>query len=187
MTKQTASIRSRADLVAHLAQGHAVKYLFFWGHLVPADGSVGKSCLSQWYEAPFMVGGDTYRTAEHFMMAEKARLFGDAASHARILAAGTPAQAKQLGRKVAGFDNAAWEAARFDIVVRVNLAKFEQNPALGEFLQDTGHQVLVEASPVDNIWGIGLAATDDHAAKPQRWKGLNLLGFALMEVRERLR
>lgn len=187
MTNPTTNIRSQADLIAHLARGHAVKYLFFWGHRVPADGSVGKSCLSQWYEAPFMVGGDTYRTAEHFMMAEKARLFGDAASHARILAAGTPAQAKQLGRQVAGFDNTAWEATRLDIVVRANLAKFKQNPALGAFLQQTGSQVLVEASPVDNIWGIGLAATDDHASQPQRWKGLNLLGFALMEVREKLR
>jgi ribA/ribD-fused uncharacterized protein len=85
---------------------------------------------------------------------------------------------------VRGFDEATWVAHRFDIVVRGNRAKFTQHPTLHEFLQNTAPRVLVEASPVDRIWGIGLAQDDPDAHDPNRWRGLNLLGFALMEVRD---
>lgn len=160
------------------------RFLFFWGHQPAADGSVTKSCFSQWYEASFSVDGTLYRTAEHFMMAEKARLFGDRATHERVLSATTPAQAKRLGRMVQGFNEDAWVQQRFQIVVRANLEKFSQNQALGRFLLDTGDRVLVEASPVDAIWGIGLAADHPDAGRPDRWPGLNLLGLALMEARQ---
>lgn len=76
-------------------------------------------------------------------------------------------------------------ANRFEIVVRANVAKFDQHPELGEFLRQTGSRVLVEASPVDRIWGIGLAQGDARASDPNLWNGLNLLGFALMQVRDR--
>lgn len=66
------------------------------------------------------------------------------------------------------------------------VAKFTQHPDLAGVLARTGTQVLVEASPVDRIWGIGRAAGDPDALRPSRWLGLNLLGFALMEARERL-
>jgi ribA/ribD-fused uncharacterized protein len=97
-----------------------------------------------------------------------------------------PWAAKQLGRRVRGFVEKQWIDARYSFVVRGNLAKFTQNPPLGEFLVKTARTVLVEASPVDRIWGIGLAADDERAVNPEQWRGLNLLGFALMEVRQKL-
>lgn len=164
-------------------RGPRPKYLFFWGHRPPATGRIGSSCLSQWWESTFSVDGVTYRSAEHWMMAQKARLFGDEASFARIVAAGHPGAAKELGRQVRDFDEDLWTARRFEIVTAGSVAKFEQNPALRAYLLGTGRRILVEASPVDRIWGIGLAADDDRATDPGRWPGLNLLGFALMEAR----
>lgn len=121
------------------------------------------------------------------MMAGKALLFGDARAHQAILVAKGPGAAKALGREVRGFDEARWVAHRFGLVVEANLAKFSQNPPLAQFLASTGTKVLVEASPVDRIWGIGLARDHEDAERPARWRGLNLLGFALMDVRARLR
>lgn len=180
------SVSNREELVEHLRHGNRVHFLFFWGHQKSAAG-IGKTCLSQWYESPFEAGGTTYLTAEHYMMAEKARLFGDGDTRAKILASTRPDTAKALGRVVAGFDDRRWAERRFDIVVAANLEKFQQNPDLKTFLLGTGDSVLVEASPVDSIWGIGLAADDPNAGNPAAWKGLNLLGFALMQVRDRLR
>lgn len=181
------AIHDLDSLQQQLAAGQAVKYLFFWGH-TPAYGAaeVGKECLSQWYPAPFEVEGTRYATAEHWMMAEKARLFGDERNRQAIIGATHPDQAKKYGRLVQHFDADAWEAARFGIVVRGNAAKFGQHPALRAFLLGTQEQVLVEASPVDAIWGIGLAQNDARALNPAAWRGLNLLGFALMEVRTQL-
>ena len=166
-------------------EGEPLKYVFFWGHQ-PGKSGVTASCFSQWYEAPFVINGQRYATAEHFMMAEKAVLFGDIAVRARVLESPTPGAAKALGRVVSGFDEAVWVANRFSIVVRANQAKFTQNPELGAFLKQTGSRILVEASPVDNIWGIGLAQDDARAHNPDHWEGLNLLGFALMEIRNNL-
>lgn len=180
------NLRSIDDLLHALDAGATPKYLLFWGHQPAADRSIGRACFSQWFDASFELDGQTYRTAEQFMMAEKARLFGDEPSRMRILAARTPAEAKKLGRGVMGFDDLIWERERFDIVVRANEAKFSQNPALRDYLLTTGDRVLVEASLVDRIWGIGLAADDEQALEPRSWCGLNLLGFALMTVRARL-
>lgn len=180
------NVRDLQALRAFVAEGREPKYLFFWGHQPSRDGTIGKSCFSQWFEAPFERDGVRYRTAEHYMMAEKARLFGDLAIRERVLAVATPAEAKKLGRQIAGFDEPSWLRERFGIVVAGNLAKFGQNPALREFILQTGSRILVEASPVDSIWGIGLAADHADASRPDRWPGLNLLGFALMEVRDRL-
>ncbi|WP_055591269.1 NADAR family protein [Peterkaempfera griseoplana] len=155
----------------------------FWGHQPQRDGSVGAGCLSQWWPSRFTVEGVEYASAEHWMMAGKARLFGDEAALGRILSARTPAEAKKLGRLVRGFDDAVWERERFRLVVAGNLAKFGQDPGLRRYLLGTGRRVLVEASPVDRVWGIGLVADDERAFDPARWCGLNLLGFALMEAR----
>ena len=171
------------DLRTRFNTGELLKFVFFWGHQT-AKKTVTAACFSQWYEAPFEVDGRRYATAEHFMMAEKASLFGDESVRAQVLAAPTPGAAKALGRAVRGFDEAVWTQHRFSIVVRANRAKFAQNPALGQFLAQTGNRILVEASPVDRIWGIGLAQDDDGANDPNRWRGLNLLGFALMHVRD---
>jgi ribA/ribD-fused uncharacterized protein len=120
------------------------------------------------------------------MMVGKARLFGDEATAARILTAPDPGTVKALGRQVRGFDQTVWESHRFDLAVAGNVAKFGQHPGLGEYLSRTGDRVLVEASPVDRIWGVGLAATDPRVCDPAQWRGLNLLGFALMHARARL-
>jgi ribA/ribD-fused uncharacterized protein len=173
-------------LISRVRAGHRTRYLHFWGHRPRPDGTIGASCLSQWWPAPFVVDGVTYATAEHWMMAGKARLFGDAEAERRILAAGHPAQAKKAGRLVRDFDEAVWERERFRIVVEGSVHKFASDDALRGFLLGTGDRVLVEASPVDRVWGIGLAATDEAASDPERWRGLNLLGFALMEARDRL-
>ena len=163
--------------------GEKLKYIFFWGHQ-PGKNGVTASCFSQWYEAPFTVDGQRYPTAEHFMMAEKARLFGDQQIRSEVLCAPNPGAAKALGRKVRGFSEECWLQHRYSIVLQANEAKFTQNPDLGNFLRQTGSRVLVEASPVDRILGIGLAADDEKVNNPNLWRGLNLLGFALMHVRE---
>ncbi len=164
-----------------------LKYLFFWGHTPKQKGLVDKSCFSQWFPAAFTVAGDAYATAEHWMMAEKARLFGNDEVRQRIIAARHPDEAKKLGRQVTGFDPAVWDAQKHELVVMGNYHKFSQRPQLKDYLLTTGERVLVEASPVDAIWGIELAATHPDAMQPARWPGENLLGFALMEVRDQLR
>lgn len=180
-------IDSREALLARVRAGARIKYLCFWGHRPRPDGSIGPSCLSQWWPSPFTVDGVEYATAEHWMMAGKARLFADAEAERRVLAAAHPAGAKKAGRLVRGFDEAVWERERFRIVVEGSVHKFASDPALRAFLLGTGGRVLVEASPVDRVWGIGLAADDEAAQDPERWRGPNLLGFALMAARERLR
>jgi ribA/ribD-fused uncharacterized protein len=170
------------DLQSRFNGGEKLKYLFFWGHQ-PGKNGITASCFSQWYEAEFILDGQRYPTAEHYMMAEKAALFNDEATRAQILQAPDPVAAKALGRRVSGFDDAVWLEHRYDIVVRANRAKFSQNPELAQFLRQTGDQIIVEASPVDRIWGIGLAQDDERALNPNEWQGLNLLGFALMQVR----
>ncbi len=166
--------------------GKKLKFLFFWGHQPHPNGEVTSSCFSQWWVAPFTVDGHSYPTAEHWMMAEKARLFQDDEMLEKILLAQSPAQAKKLGRQVRGFDQAIWESKRSEIVVQGNLHKFNQHPDLKNFLLNTKQRVLVEASPRDTIWGIGLSSKNERASVPAQWRGKNLLGFALMEVRDLL-
>ncbi len=180
------SPRTVAELTALVEAGRKPKYLMFWGHQPQPDGSVGQGCLSQWWPTAFTADGHGFASAEHYMMWRKAMLFRDTASAARILAVDHPQEAKGLGREVRGFDQAVWERERFGIVVAGSVAKFGQDDALRAYLLSTGQRVLVEASPVDAVWGIGLSARDDAAWDPRRWAGLNLLGFALMEARARL-
>jgi len=187
MVTIAAAARSVDELRALIDGGAQPKYLLFWGHRPPAGGGVGRGCLSQWWPAPFTVGGLAYSSAEHFMMAAKAELSGDAEMAARIRQAPHPGAAKALGRRVRGFSEERWAERRFGVVVAGNLAKFGQHPDLRGFLLGTGDRVLVEASPRDRTWGIGLAADDERAASPEQWPGLNLLGFALIEVRHQLR
>jgi ribA/ribD-fused uncharacterized protein len=177
-------IRSQDELIMYLAAGNKVKYLYFWGHTVKKPSDVRKVCFSQWYEAGFDIDDIHYPTAEHYMMAEKARLFKDNQALDKMLKSPHPEDAKKLGRSVIDDQEAIWKKHRFNIVVRGNQAKFSQNDDLKECLFDTGNKVLVEASPNDRIWGIGLEQSSPDAENPARWRGLNLLGFALMEVRD---
>lgn len=185
MNAATPDTRYLADLQARWRAGERSKFLCFWGHTHRTD-ELGPWCLSQWADTPFEHEGVRYLTAEHFMMAEKARLFGDAERLSAIVVSSTPGAAKALGRSVVGFDEARWVEHRFDIVVRGNVAKFAASDALRAWLVGTAPRVLVEASPRDRVWGIGRVATDPAAVDPTQWRGLNLLGFALMEARRQL-
>jgi ribA/ribD-fused uncharacterized protein len=187
MSAPLAPPRDVDEAVALERAGRTVKYLHFWGHDPEPGGGAGPGCLSQWWPVSFTEDGHRFASAEHYMMAHKAWLFDDAESAERVLAASHPGKVKALGRRVRGFDQAAWEAERFEIVVRGNVSKFGQHEDLRAYLLGTGDRVLVEASPYDRIWGIGLAADDPRASAAGTWRGLNLLGFALMRARERLR
>lgn len=176
-------VRDNEGLLKVIEAGERIKYVFFWGHEEP-QGKLTKACLSQWYPLVFENDGHKYATAEHWMMAEKARLFNDEETLSKILKAKHPSEAKKLGRLVSNFDSDVWESKRSEIVVQGNKLKFGQNDSIKEFLINTGDRVLVEASPVDKIWGIGLAQDHQHVESPDKWKGLNLLGYALMEVRK---
>ncbi|WP_241330004.1 NADAR family protein [Chryseobacterium arthrosphaerae] len=161
-----------------------LKFLFFWGHTVKDE--ITKACFSQWYPSKFEEDGVLYKTAEHYMMAEKARLFNDYEIAEEILQVKTPNQAKSLGRKVKDFDAQLWDEHKYEMVKKGNLLKFSQNQKIRKFLLSTGKKILVEASPYDKIWGIGMLETDRRAENPLLWNGENLLGFALMEVRDEL-
>ena len=166
--------------------GKPVKYLFFWGHQPSKTGEILKSCFSQWWQVNFTIDNIEYKSAEHYMMAEKARLFKDQEVLEKILECKSPAAAKKLGRQVKNFEPTLWEANSFEVVKRANYYKFAQNDDLKTFLLNTKKRILVEASPVDPIWGIGMAEDHENAANPKKWRGQNLLGFALMEVRDEL-
>ncbi len=177
---------TRTHIEETFNKGKRLKYLFFWGHSPNKDGSIGKSCFSQWWSSNFIVDGITYKTAEHWMMAEKARLFKDATIQEEIIESKHPMETKQLGRKVKGFDPNVWDAHKYNIVKQGNLYKFSQDKLLKEYLLSTKQRIIVEASPRDRIWGIGMGQHNEKAENPNLWRGQNLLGFALMEVRDEL-
>jgi ribA/ribD-fused uncharacterized protein len=179
-------VYSLSTLISQYNSGERLKYVFFWGHTPSKGQEVGPFCFSQWYPAEFVVDGVNYLTAEHWMMAQKALLFGDKEIEEKIVQASKPALVKDLGRQIRNFNNEVWEKNRFDIVVNGNYHKFSQHEDLKEYLLSASDRILVEASPVDNIWGIGLAKDAAGIENPSTWKGLNLLGFALMEARRKL-
>ena len=169
------------------ANGKQHDLCLFWGHQPSKDGSITKSCFSQWWIEEFWFITHSYCCMEQFMMEQKAKLFGDEEIRQQILESQEPNQIKSLGRKVRCFDQAIWDKAKYSIVLNGNWCKFSQNPDLSHFLLSTGDSVLVEASPYDAIWGIRLSADAPDAQNPLKWRGQNLLGFALMEVRDELR
>ena len=173
-------------LLQKVESGERIKFVFFWGSQPDRNGMVTSSCFSQWRISPFVVNDIIYNTAEHWMMAHKALLFDDYAVYEKIIKAKSAAEAKELGRQILNFDENLWMQKRLEIVIEGSLYKFNQHPDLKEFLINTKDRLLVEASPVDTIWGVGLAADDEKIKDPTKWNGLNLLGFALMEVRDQL-
>lgn len=148
------------------------KYVFFWA-----------GNFSQWARSPFMIDGVEFITAEQYMMYKKAKHFGDDVTAQKVLETTNPRTQKQLGREVKNYDDAEWLRVAYDYVVEGNRAKFEQNPDLKVELQATVGKVLVEASPVDARWGIGMAADDPDIEDETKWRGQNLLGKALNQVR----
>lgn len=172
-------------------EGQRPVFRFFWG--LPRDLEVmGPWVFSQWYPAPFTSDGVLYATAEHWMMAAKARMAGDHDTLTLIVEDSLkphpdPGLAKRWGRMVAGFDPAEWDRRKCDVVFGGNMLKFGSHPKLKEYLLSTGEEVLVEASPGDRIWGIGFKKDAPEASNPMKWTGQNLLGFVLMDVRRRMR
>lgn len=155
------------------------KYVFFW------NGE-----LSNWYPCRYKnirYKGLTFFNSEQAFMWEKAVYFGDMETAAEIVKNPDPSRCKRLGRLVKGFNAIKWSEVSYDIMIAVNYAKFSQNGILKNLLLETENKILVEASPYDTIWGIGLHYDDDKCLDPANWKGQNLLGKALMIVRNRLK
>ncbi|WDF47628.1 NADAR family protein [Chryseobacterium sp. KACC 21268] len=173
------------NIIERFKENERLDFLFFWGHTVKDE--VTKSCFSQWFPCKFEENSIVYKTAEHYMMANKAKLFNDEEILEKILKSEMPNEAKSLGRKVKNFDAQVWDEHKYEIVKQANILKFSQNREFKDFLLSTNNKIIVEASPYDTIWGIGMLESDKNINNPLLWNGENLLGFALMEVRDMLK
>lgn len=149
------------------------KYVFFWG-----------GTYSQWCPSIFIIDGVEYNCAEQYMMAKKALMFNDFDAYREIMLEKNPATQKAIGKKVRGFNKEKWETYCRQIVTDGNFAKFTQNPEMKEELLATGNREIVEASPEDTIWGIGMHESHPDILDKSKWKGTNWLGEAIMDVRE---
>jgi len=151
------------------------KYVFFWNGI-----------YSQWYVAPMKIDGVEYNCCEQYMMHQKALTFGDLEIADEILLETNPREQKKYGRRIKNFDKTIWDKVCLSIVYKGNFYKFIQNEDLKEQLLKTGTKILVEASPLDNIWGIGMSENDSGVENPMNWKGLNLLGQAITLVKQEI-
>lgn len=154
------------------------KYTFFWKTASP---------FSQWHPVGFTIDGIHYKTAEHYMMWKKAMLFGDAIKAEEVLQTNHPKDTKQKGKEVSGFNKEEWEQNCKRFVYEGNHAKFTQNPVMLKALMDTGDNLLVEASPYDKIWGIGLSEEQAKKTPEAQWPGTNWLGEVLTKLKEDLK
>jgi ribA/ribD-fused uncharacterized protein len=152
------------------------KYVFFWSGI-----------YSQWYKADMTIDGVQYNSCEQYMMYRKALLFGDTEIAEQIMNESNPREQKRFGRMIRNFEKTIWDRRCLGIVYEGNLAKFTQNPDLKEQMLATENRIFVEASPLDNIWGIGLAEDAEGIDDPSYWFGLNLLGQALTLVKQELK
>lgn len=152
-------------------------YEYFWK---------SDSVFSQWYPCKFTVDEITYTSAEQYMMHQKAVLMDDQESADIILALHEPGEMKKIGRHVQNFNQELWKSYCLKVVEKGNLAKFSQNEELRTYLFNTYPKTLVEASPIDTIWGIGLSEKDKRAWNKETWRGQNLLGEILTKVRDKL-
>jgi len=150
-------------------------HFFFWN-----------TPYSQWHSSEFEEDGIVYENAEKYMMVQKAKLFDDNEIVEKMLRTTNPKTVKSLGRQVKNFSDSIWIENRMKIVERGNYLKFTQNPKILEFMKKHKDLILVEASPHDKIWGIGIHFNDERVLNEKNWKGLNLLGKALMTVRDEI-
>ena len=167
--------------VKALAGGPEGKYVFFFG----GTKGLPNSYLSNWYPSEFEVNDVKYNCVEQFMMACKANVFDDQENLQKVMIATNPGAQKRLGKQVLGFSDEVWDVHKERVVFQGCMAKFEQNPDLLEKLINTSGKTLVEASPYDRIWGIGMGENDPNRFDENKW-GQNLLGKALMKVRENI-
>jgi len=151
------------------------KFVFFWS-----------GTYSQWFASEFIIDGQKYTSAEQYMMYKKAMLFGDEEVANAIMRTQNPREQKALGRKVRGFNQQKWVAVCREYVYEANYAKFTQNPHMKAELMATGDREIVEASPEDKIWGIGMHETNPDILDKDKWQGTNWLGEAIMRVRKEL-
>ncbi len=156
------------------------QFTFFWGQ------SDNWRCFSQWFSCEFTLNNVSFNCAEQAMMFSKARMFHDYEIADKIMKTNSPADHKKLGRKVKGFDKKSWDQIARRLVYIINLAKFTQNPTCLDVLLQTIGTTLVEASPYDKIWGIGLAADNPAALDRSRWLGENWLGEVLTSIRDNI-
>jgi len=180
------------DVLDSFIKGDDLNFIFFNSNRENNKIKLGvtKTCLSQWYFSSFHDGVFEYETCEHYMMLQKLFIMNDCNLNdpmvSIILKSGHPSNVKAIGRQIPNFDVVRWEKHKFAIVEQGNYLKFSQNTNLKNFLLSTGDSILVEASPDDTIWGIGLDINSKNIENPITWKGENLLGYALMEVRDKL-
>ena len=157
----------------------------FFGH-TNTTGKVNQTCFSNFYPAQFVYKGYNFPTSEHALMASKAMVFWDTVRFQMIVKSDTPSSAKQYGRKVEGYTDSIWAACRYQIMTDILIEKFTQNDLMCEYLLSTGEEILVETSPYDKVWGIGMGQENRAWVDQKLWKGQNLLGFALMDTRRAL-
>ena len=155
--------------------------IFFW-HEYEQNGY-----LSNWYERPFEIDGFRYLHVEQYIMAQKAKLFGDTERYTQILRATSPRECKALGKLVTPYEDEVWAYFRAEVLKKGLLAKFSQNGDLLQQLLSTEDELLAEASPKDKIFGIGMDAATAAKFSPNAWSGQNLLGKTLMDLRRMLR
>lgn len=142
---------------------------------------------SQWVPIKITIDGIEYNCNEQYMMAMKAKHFGDEKRYQAIMYSNDPRNQKALGRAVENFDMNKWNEISRLVVYRANLAKFTQDEIAHDWLMDTDNILIVEASPTDKIWGIGLHQTNPDAWDTEKWQGTNWLGEAIMQVRSDIR
>ncbi len=143
--------------------------------------------FSNWAPTPFTVDGVSFSTAEQYIMYRKCLTFGDTVTAEKLLSSDSPKEQKALGREAAGYIDSVWAGIRQTVAIRGLYAKFSQDAELKRLLLGTGDAVLVECTSNDRIWACGIDRDDDDRLSADRWKGQNILGFALMEVRNMLR
>lgn len=138
--------------------------------------------FSNWHPSEFSIAGIKFNCVEQYMMFAKAKFFKDEETALKIMKSSNPGEQKALGRTVKNFSAPRWNAiARHTVFVGCN-NKFKNNPDLLKELEKTKGTLLVEASPIDCIWGVGLPIGPDVYDR-SKWKGTNWLGEVLTDVR----
>ena len=159
-----------------------LEILYFFGHKQYTK-EIDESCLSQWYIRSFRVENKVYTSMEQYMMHAKALLFKDIEIAEEIMRKKNPGEIKRLGREVKNFNAKIWERYKYKIVLKGNICKFLYNVDLFNYMESSDVQIFAEASPYYDIWGIKLSVDKAYDRTPQHWKGRNLLGFALTDVK----